>query len=70
MVLVTIIRLLKPHPSLAVVKNWKSIVELVLRGVVIVSPRACPRSEHKSCTKSSIKRAEIRMHYSGSLKWI
>ena len=26
-----------PHPSLAVIRNWKSIVELILRAVVAVS---------------------------------
>ena len=38
MAILTVIRLLKPHPSIAVITNWKSIVELVLRGAVIVSP--------------------------------
>lgn len=30
-----------PHPSLDVIKNWKSIVELILRGVALVSIKSC-----------------------------
>lgn len=33
----TVVVIITPHPSLAIVKFWQGIVEMIVRGIVLVS---------------------------------